>query len=72
MIKYPEHIEKAIKELTDKGFAIVIFTPKELQGVNPSIIEEYMIKDGWEAIGDYKDPDVPHFQWENEIEEYPT
>ena len=52
MIKFPKHVQDVLQELADKGFAIVIFTPKELQGVNPDIVEEEMVIKGWNTIED--------------------
>jgi len=71
MITYPEHIKKALEELADKGFAIAIFTPKELNGVDPEIVTEDMTIEGWNCIHINKDPNTPDFNWEDETEEYP-
>lgn len=72
MITYPEHIKKALEELADKGFAIAIFTPKELNGVDPLIVEDWIIDNTLEIINFHKNPEIPNFDWENEIEEYPN
>lgn len=70
--QYPEHIKKALKELNDKGFAVAIFTPNELQGVSPDYVEDAMIKSGFDAIHYHKDPNVTDYEcWENE-EKYPN
>lgn len=72
MITFPDHIQDAFDELRSKGFAVVVFTPGELQGVNPKDIEEAMIITGWEAIARDKDPAIPDYNWEDDIEIYPT
>jgi len=72
MIKYPDHIQNALQELTDKGFAVVIFTPNELQGVSPDYVENTIIEAGSDTIYYQKDPNIPDYDWENEKEEYPN
>lgn len=71
MITYPEHIEKALQELYNKGFAVAIFTPNELQGVEAYDVEVAMVKSGWDTINYIKDPNIPNYDWENNIEKYP-
>lgn len=69
MITYPQHVQDALQELRDKGFAICIFTPKELNETDPQLVEDTMIAAGWEVIN--QDPNNQEFDWENEEEEYP-
>jgi hypothetical protein len=71
MITYPQHIQDALNELRDKGFAVVIFTPQELKGVDPTYVEGIMTQYGWDAIEQSADPTTPDFDWETEEEEYP-
>jgi hypothetical protein len=71
MIKYPPHIENAITELRSKGFALAIFTPNELQGVDAGIIEDAMCTTGLYKILFEKDPSIVDYNCENHIEEYP-
>ena len=72
MILFPKHVQDVLQELADKGFAVVIFTPKELQGVNPDIVEEEMVIKGWNTIEDCKHPSQSDFNWEDEDEVYPA
>ena len=51
---------------------MVIFTPAELQGVAPDVVEEDMVIKGWDCINECKDPLSPDYNWEDEIEVYPT
>lgn len=41
---------KAIKELHDAGYAVIIWTPDELDGVKPETVEESSISHGWDII----------------------
>lgn len=72
MINYPEHIESALAELRNKGFALAIFTPNELQNVSPDYVEDAMIKAGFDTIFYHKDPNTTNYDWENETEKYPN
>ena len=71
MIEYPQHIENAITELRNKGFALAIFTPNELQGVDPEIVEEAMATTGLYKIYYERDPNMPDYNCEDHIEKYP-
>jgi hypothetical protein len=72
MINYPTHVQDALNELYSKGFAIAIFSPKELHGVDTETVETTMIGEGWNAIHYFKDPNVEEFNWEDETEDYPA
>ena len=48
---------KFLKELSVRGYAVVVFTPDELEGASQEQVEERMIERGWDAIEDLKDPD---------------
>jgi hypothetical protein len=39
-----------LRAIRDKGFAVVIFTPEELQNVPPSKLEDDLIALGWDTI----------------------
>lgn len=41
---------KAIDQLRNRGFAVVVFEPKELAGVNADDVESRMIEVGWDFI----------------------
>lgn len=41
---------KVMDGLRDKGFAITVFTPQELNNANPEDVQDYMINKGWECI----------------------
>ncbi len=40
----------ALQSLREKGYAITIWTPKELRGANPTHVEERQMEDGWDII----------------------
>jgi hypothetical protein len=40
----------AVKAIREKGYAVVIFNPEELQGVKPRSIEDDLVLRGWESI----------------------
>jgi len=42
--------ECTIDELRDAGYAIVIFTPEELDGADPDRVEENLVSTGWDII----------------------
>ena len=42
--------ECTIDELRDAGYAIVIFTPEELEGADPDKVEENLVSTGWDII----------------------
>ncbi len=39
-----------IKELAAEGYAIILWTPEELNEASPSKVEERLIELGWEVI----------------------
>lgn len=45
----PEH-RQAIDALRDLGFAVIVFTPKELDGVSPDHVEDHLEELGWDVI----------------------
>jgi hypothetical protein len=42
--------ECSIDELRDAGYAIVIFTPSELNGADPDLVEKNLVEQGTEII----------------------
>ena len=40
----------ALMTLRDRGFAVAVFTPDELNGVEAKRVEERMIETGWDVI----------------------
>lgn len=43
---------QAIDSLRRKGFAVVVFNPRELGQADADNVEDIMIERGWNAIGD--------------------
>lgn len=54
MFNYTEQMLDAIALLREAGFAVCAFDPEELEGVDPSHIEERMCTTGWDAIDSLK------------------
>ena len=52
-----QHEVEFLRELRVRGYAVVVFTPNELEGASQDQVEERMIERGWDAIEDLKDPD---------------
>lgn len=48
MVTDSEH--EALMSLRHKGYAIVVFTPDELNGVEAKRVEDRMIETGWDTI----------------------
>ena len=46
---------EVIRKLRSEGYAIVIFTPEELEGADKGAVEDRMIESGWHAIEWNKD-----------------
>ena len=47
-------LKDAISMLRGEGYAVVIFTPDELDGAPASVVEYVMVKRGWDAISDLR------------------
>ena len=45
----PEEVT-ALKTLSHRGYAVVVFTPEELRGANPHHVEDRLIEYGWDTI----------------------
>lgn len=44
--------EKVLRELSESGYAVVIFDPDELNNANASYVEDRLVELGWEVIED--------------------
>jgi hypothetical protein len=49
-----QEIDNALRELKNQGYAIVLFTPEELEGAEADRVEDRLIELGWEVIFDLK------------------
>jgi len=47
-----EQQKETVRSLRLKGFAVVVFSPSELEGVNPETLQDRLIQLGNEAIED--------------------
>jgi ABC-type Na+ transport system ATPase subunit NatA len=47
-----EQVEKFIQKLKNQGYAVAIFSPQDLGNVEADLIEEILVKKGWEAIAE--------------------
>ena len=47
-----EQQQQAIDELRGEGYAVVIFNPEELAGVNEGRVEDRLVELGWDVISD--------------------
>jgi hypothetical protein len=45
---------KAIEELRTLGYAVVLFTPEELEEADAGRVEDRLIEVGWDVIFDLK------------------
>ena len=41
---------QALKNLREAGYAVTVFSPEELAGVDPSAVEDMMVERGWLTI----------------------
>ncbi len=46
--------ECSIDQLRDEGYAVVLFTPSELDGVDQDKVEDKLFEAGWEIIRDHQ------------------
>jgi len=51
-----EEVEQ-IRGIKDKGFAVVIITPEELEGADSDKVEDRLVELSWEIINDLKQND---------------
>jgi hypothetical protein len=42
--------ELTIQELREAGYAVVIFTPSELEGADPQKVEDSLVETAWDII----------------------
>lgn len=42
--------QSAIRHLRDRGFAVVVFNPDELEGAEAEVVEKRLVEVGWEVI----------------------
>lgn len=45
---------KAIRELRHAGYAVIVWTPEELQGVSHKHVEDRSVELGYDVINDLK------------------
>lgn len=43
-----------LKALRDEGYAVVVWSPDELEGATPSMVEDRSIELGWDVIDTLK------------------
>ena len=48
-------IEGAIEKMRGFGYAVVAFTPEELEGAIPESVEDRLIERGWDIIETLRD-----------------
>lgn len=48
--KYQVEFEDAMQRMQSFGYAIVVFSPEELEGAEPSLVEDRLIETGWDII----------------------
>jgi hypothetical protein len=49
-----EQIDQTLFALKDMGYAVVVFSPEELDGAEADRIEDRLIELGWDIISDLK------------------
>ncbi len=49
-------MSKSISQLRHAGYAVIVWSPKELGGVDPRRVEDRSIELGWEVIADLGGP----------------
>lgn len=48
-------IEDALAMMREFGYAVVAFTPEELEGANPESVEDRLTERGWDIIETLRD-----------------
>lgn len=48
---------KWMRNMRDRGFCVVVFTPEELEGVDPEVLDDVLTAYGLEAIEELKEED---------------
>ena len=46
---------KTLIEIKDRGFAVVVITPEELEDADPNSVEDRLIELSWDIINDLKE-----------------
>lgn len=41
---------KWLRNMRERGFCVVVFTPEELEGVDPDYVEDKLLEFGWDVI----------------------
>ena len=59
--EYMEGDVKWLRNMRDRGFCVVCFTPEELDGVDPDAVEDVLVEYGWDVIHDLKEDDDEEF-----------
>lgn len=59
--EYMEGDVKWLRNMRDRGFCAVCFTPEELDGVDPDALDDALTQYGLEAIEDMKEDDDEEF-----------
>lgn len=42
--------QDAMAKMQSFGYAIVVFSPEELEGADPSRVEDHLVEKGWDII----------------------
>jgi len=46
---------ETLRQIRDDGYAVIVWTPEELAGVNPGAVEDRSIEVGWDIIDTLKE-----------------
>ena len=46
---------KAVQNLREQGYAVIVWSPEELKGASPKKVEDRSIELGWDVIEDLKE-----------------
>jgi hypothetical protein len=55
-----QNITTAAAEARARGYAVVIFTPEELEGASPNRVQDRLIELAWDVISDLKPDEARH------------
>lgn len=47
--------QKVVDDMRAEGYAVIVWTPHELNGADPSTIEDRSVSFGWDVIGFYEE-----------------
>lgn len=48
---------KWLRNMRERGFCVVVFTPEELEGVDPDYVEDKLLEFGWDVINNVMEED---------------